>query len=130
MQRHRFMTQDERRMEWESLARRAGYDLRALAELVGVTTRHIQRCFREDFGASPHAWLRTRRLDQARTQLREAQSVKEVAFDAGFKQVSHFSRDFKRRFGYSPSTILGLACGGDAVSCERNNREDASSGMM
>ena len=38
--------------------------------------------------------------------LKAYRPVKVVAFDLGFKQVSHFSREFKRYHGLSPKAFL------------------------
>jgi AraC-like DNA-binding protein len=38
--------------------------------------------------------------------LKRFQSVKTVAFRLGFKQVSHFSREFKLQYGVSPTDFL------------------------
>jgi AraC-like DNA-binding protein len=51
-------------------------------------------------------WLRELRLTRAYQNLLLGKSVKEVAFDQGYKQVSHFSREFKNHFGISPSFLL------------------------
>lgn len=42
----------------------------------------------------------------ARELLASSSSVKEVAYALGFNHVSHFSRDFRRRFGHRPSAEL------------------------
>ena len=50
-------------------------------------------------------WLKDLRLNQAYQNLLKGKSVKEVAFDHGYKQMSHFSREFKSHFGISPSFL-------------------------
>jgi AraC-like DNA-binding protein len=60
-------------------------------------------------GYSPKAFARQQRLQQARVLLEEqarGQSVTSVAFVCGFTDVSHFSREFSKAFGETPSTIL------------------------
>jgi len=34
------------------------------------------------------------------------ESVKRVAYEIGFKQLSHFSRNFKQRHGLPPTTFI------------------------
>ena len=43
-----------------------------------------------------------RRLDQVRATLRTHASLADAAFDAGFADQSHMTRQFKRAFGLSP----------------------------
>jgi AraC-like DNA-binding protein len=45
------------------------------------------------------------RLNEAAHRVRAGHSVKNVAFDLGYKQLSHFSRDFKRAYGAPPSRV-------------------------
>jgi AraC-like DNA-binding protein len=51
-------------------------------------------------------WLRQHRLSKAYQALLKGKQVKEVAYDHGYKQMSHFSREFKIFFGVPPSYLL------------------------
>lgn len=97
---------------WEELAQAAHYDANKLAELCGVSTRQLQRHFRCRFHCSPQSWLNHRRLLAAEGLLLSGDSVKKVALDLGFKQPSHFCRQFKNRNHMTPSQF--------AVSQTRN----------
>jgi len=88
---------------WEGLAEAAHYDANELAKLCGVSTRQLQRHFRRSFHCSPQSWLNERRLDLARDLLLSGESIKKVALDLGFKQPSHFCRQFKSRNKMTPS---------------------------
>lgn len=79
-----------------------------LACLCRVSPRHLRRYFHRNFGRSTQAWLDERRMHAAGPMLRRVRSVKEVAFELGFKQTSHFSREFKKFYGINPSTYLGI----------------------
>jgi AraC-like DNA-binding protein len=50
--------------------------------------------------------MRELRLGKAYESLTQGKSVKEAAYDHGYKQVSHFSREFKNHYGVSPSFLL------------------------
>src|SRR4051812_27871468 len=89
--------------KWEQLAQTARYDSNELARLCGISTRQLQRHFRRNFHCSPQYWLNERRLFVARNLLLSGESVKKVAFDLGFKQPSHFCRQFKSRNKMTPS---------------------------
>lgn len=89
-----------------ALAAECKYDLRALAARIGVSPRQLQRSFRSGLSCAPRDWLREQRLQKARQLLSTAPSVKHVAYALGFRQESQFCRDFKARFGHSPSREL------------------------
>jgi AraC-like DNA-binding protein len=89
--------------KWEGLAETSHYNANQLARLCGVSTRHLQRHFRRNFHCSPQSWLNERRLLVAQDLLLSGESVKKVALDLGFKQPSHFCRQFKSRNKMTPS---------------------------
>src|SRR5688572_29335041 len=84
---------------WETLAMGCGYRLPELARACHVSMRTLQRHFRKHYNTTLSEWVRHLRLDRARAMLVEAESVKRVAFELGYKQPSHFTRDFRERFG-------------------------------
>ena len=90
---------------WETLATGCGYRLPELARVCHVSMRTLQRHFRKHYNTTRSEWVRALRLDRARAMLVEAESVKRVAFDLGYKQPSHFTRDFRERFGVPPSAV-------------------------
>jgi transcriptional regulator GlxA family with amidase domain len=79
----------------------------SLAELsdgLGISSRQLERLFKEHLGTSVGRQYRAIRLDHARTLLRETGlPVSEVALASGFAGASHFSRVFSTAFGYGPS---------------------------
>jgi len=91
---------------WLAVAQQAGYRSRALAKGLKVSQRQLQRYTQAAFGRSPQRWLDEWRLRAASNMLKKSRSVKAVAFSLGFKQVSHFSREFKRHYGQPPSTFV------------------------
>jgi AraC-like DNA-binding protein len=90
------------RDRWFQLAREARFRSPALASLLRVSPRQLHRYIRRLFHRSPQAWLDERRLKLAAELLRRCCCVKAVSYELGFKQVSHFSREFKRRYGMPP----------------------------
>jgi len=85
-----------------------------LAQSVNLSPSYLTRLFQEATGQSPAQFDKTRRLDQARMLiLRTFLTVKEVMAEVGWSDPSHFSRDFRRRFGVSPR---GLRFGSRAAT--------------
>jgi AraC-like DNA-binding protein len=88
--------------KWEVLALEANYRPAELARLCAVSLRTLQRHFQSEYKMTISHWLRAVRLQKAYGRLTSGDRVKEVALDLGFKQLSHFSREFKRFYGVPP----------------------------
>ncbi|WP_043309960.1 AraC family transcriptional regulator [Pseudomonas sp. ML96] len=76
--------------------------LEELAMLVNLSPFHFARVFRRATGLPPHAWLKQRRLEQARALLREGCAPLNVALQLGFADQSHLGRQFKQAYGVAP----------------------------
>ncbi|MDA0962793.1 MAG: GlxA family transcriptional regulator [Proteobacteria bacterium] len=75
-----------------------------IADLVGLSTRQLERLFQQNLQTSPKRHYMTMRLEKARDLLRQTTlSITDVATACGFKTVSHFSRSYARAFGLPPS---------------------------
>ncbi len=62
------------------------------------------RMFKKHLGMTPMRYIHERRLEQAQQLLISTDSsVSEIAYRSGFKDVSHFSQAFKKRYGLSPT---------------------------
>jgi transcriptional regulator GlxA family with amidase domain len=83
-------------------------EILARVGLMGVRTLHAS--FRERLGTTPMAYVRSVRLDQARTELQRADpalvSVGEIATRFGFMHLSRFAQQYRERFGELPSVTL------------------------
>jgi transcriptional regulator GlxA family with amidase domain len=83
-------------------------DLRAdsVAAHLGVTPRYVHMLFEPD-GRSFLEYVLTERLARAHRALigDSTRGVSAVAFAAGFGDLSHFNRTFRRRFGRTPSEV-------------------------
>jgi len=88
-----------------ALSADCSYNATTLAARLGISLRQLQRLFARQLGCSPRAWLREQRMQAAHRLLPRANTIKEVALALSFRQESHFSRDFRSRFGYTPSAL-------------------------
>jgi len=72
-----------------------------------VSTRTLQNLFQVHKGLPASAFIRERRMQRADQLLREARkSVAQVAEASGYSSAANFSRDYRRRFGRAPSSVL------------------------
>jgi transcriptional regulator GlxA family with amidase domain len=74
-----------------------------IASYIGVSARHLTRCFQQEVGLSPITYLSRYRVERAK-QLLEfgALSITEVAGATGFASSSYFTDAFRREVGLSP----------------------------
>jgi AraC-like DNA-binding protein len=88
--------------DWATLARAARYRAKDLARLCQVSPRQLERYFHEEFCSTPQQWLDELRLERAAARIREGKHVKEVAYEFGYFDPSHFIRRFKRLYHCTP----------------------------
>ena len=82
------------------------WPVRRLARVSGVSEAHFARSFKEAFGAPPHRYLLTRRIERASALLRDTdRSITEIAFETGWKSLGTFGRTFRDVTGESPSEL-------------------------
>jgi AraC-like DNA-binding protein len=76
-------------------------DLSALAR---TSPSYFSSAFKRTFGASPHAYLMSRRISMAVEMMLGGDApLSEIAMVCGFADQAHFSRQFRRTMGYTPS---------------------------
>jgi len=74
-----------------------------LAANANVSTRHLTRVVREEFGMSPLEYVNSMRFDLATSHLESGAPVAQAAADAGYRTPVAFRRAFAARFGVTPS---------------------------
>ena len=92
--------------DWLEIAKKSAYQATVLAKELSISQRQLRRRTHANFGRSPQKWLNEQRLVQAAEMLKRMRIVKIVALRLGFKQLSHFSREFKLHYGISPTRFL------------------------
>lgn len=80
--------------------------LEEFARLSGKSLSTFKRDFRNTYHTTPGKWLTERRLEYARQLLLgTGAAVKEICYDSGFENPSHFVSAFRKRFGQTPQAM-------------------------
>lgn len=75
-----------------------------LAKLAGLSKNYLCRAFLNYTGKTIFNYLLERRIQAAMNQLRQSdEKIVAIAYDCGFRDLSHFNRIFKRIAGSCPS---------------------------
>ena len=78
--------------------------VKQIAQEAGMSREHFSRIFHSHMGQSPGAFLRSLRVNEATTLLREtALPLREISMRSGFYSSQHLMRTFQRLYGISPS---------------------------
>ena len=89
--------------------------LNGLAELLGISVRHLSRVIRYAKGRSVHRWVADLRIAEARRLLTESDLPQhDIARRVGFSGAGAFSTAFRTASGLSPSDFRRLKRSGPA----------------
>ena len=95
------------RLIGESALEDSGMD--ALADRLGIGSRHLRRLFLKHLGASPIAVAQTRRLHFAKKLIDETQlPMREIALASGFGSVRRFNATFQETYKRTPTHLRKL----------------------
>ena len=77
---------------------------RELADRVGISLKGLETKFKAQFGVTIHQYMLQFKVRQAMNDLRNFREmpIKEIAYNLGFYDEYHFSRQFKKITGFSP----------------------------
>lgn len=83
--------------------------LERIAENMYLSTFYISKIFKSETGDTPIRHLINIRLEKAREILERSpgMNIKEVAAMVGYEDAYHFSKQFKKHYGISPSQVRG-----------------------
>ena len=74
-----------------------------LARLSHLSKSYFMSCFKQTFGLGAVEYLTQLRIKAACEALRSTtQSVSEIAYDNGFRNLSNFNRQFRSKVGCTP----------------------------
>lgn len=83
------------------------FSMEELAHYTGRSLATFKRDFRKISELTPEKWLIRKRLEVAYSQIKQGgKKVVDVYSEVGFKNPSHFSTAFKKRFGMPPTAVL------------------------
>jgi len=85
------------------------WTIRRLSRVAGASEAHFARAFKDAFGAPPHRFLLTLRIERATTLLRETERpIAEIALSCGWTSLGTFGRTFRDVTGVSPTECRRL----------------------
>lgn len=80
--------------------------LKDFALQIGTNEFKLKYGFKELYGTTVHNFLTQERLRKAQMMVQYSDlSFKSIADMTGYKSLAHFSRSFKKRYGFSPSEL-------------------------
>lgn len=120
-------TKTKLRLSFEDIRKiRAGHDiiinnlekdfpsLKDFALQIGTNEFKLKYGFKELYGTTVHRFLMQERLRKAKMMIQYSDvSIKSIAYMVGFKSMPHFSRTFKKRYGFSPSALRSNSISSD-----------------
>lgn len=81
-----------------------------ISKSLHISLSHCNRVFRRAYGQSPRHYLTAVKLRRAKTLLlQDGMTIEQVSYKLGYQDRSHFSRQFKRWTGTTPSEYKQLA---------------------
>ncbi|MBF0423128.1 MAG: helix-turn-helix transcriptional regulator [Magnetococcales bacterium] len=80
------------------------FTLEDLAQQLGSSPRQLNDAFRQHHGMTLFDWFHDWKMERARELVAQGeQSIKEIAFDLGYRHVSNFNLAFTKCFGQPPA---------------------------
>ena len=83
-------------------------DIVSLAKSLNISERQLHNAFKVKYGLTPRKYLQNLRLNAVKEELLGSSKavISEVAFNYNFKHMSHFTSEYKKLFGETPSMTL------------------------
>ncbi|MFE5324037.1 AraC family transcriptional regulator [Paenibacillus sp. NPDC056579] len=98
-------------LNWlDEVCRDENITLDTMAQRVHMSPQHLNKLFRSTFGISPYSYLIRLRIQKSKEALvaQRQTSIKEIAKDVGFLDVSHFTATFRKTVGMTPDQFRKL----------------------
>ncbi len=80
------------------------WTIEEMANEVNLSPPQLQKIFKSQIGMPPIAYLREKRLEKACELLEDGwEQINQIGQQVGMPNDSHFTRDFKKKYGVTPS---------------------------
>ena len=110
---------------------RGELSLTEFAQSVNLSVWRLCHIFKSDVGMPPIRYLRLLRMERAKALLESSfLSVKEIAFQVGLNDESHFVRDFKSTYGFSPALYRSRFKNNNGEAAEHNGSNGKEPGKV
>lgn len=77
-----------------------------LASNSSLSKFHFLRVFKNNTGLTPHQYILTQRIHKAKELILSGEKLSHISSSVGFNDQSHFIRNFRKIYGYSPKELL------------------------
>ncbi|HYF81944.1 MAG TPA: Ada metal-binding domain-containing protein [Clostridia bacterium] len=86
----------------------AGFiEINQAARQLGVSSNHLARLFKKQYGRTPTQYITGLRVDKATELLKHPDaSILEIAYMTGFKSISNFYKCFKEQTNHTPREYI------------------------
>jgi AraC-like DNA-binding protein len=96
------------------------FDLAETSGMLGLSEAYLLRLFHREVGTTFRTQLRDERMCRALQLLKQhSRSIKQIASDCGYSDLSNFYRDFKRVYAITPRELRLRELTALADACER-----------
>jgi len=76
-----------------------------LAKNSNLSKYHFLRVFKNQLGLTPHQYILTQRVHKAKELILNGEKLNYIPTSVGFTDQSHFIRNFRKIYGYSPKEL-------------------------
>lgn len=77
-----------------------------LSRIAGINEQKLKNGFKELFGKTIHTFLTDYKMEIALRDLKQKiRNPSQLAFDLGFSSLQHFSKAFKKYYGFAPKKV-------------------------
>ena len=101
-------------LQW-AYARLRDRPVGTIARELGWSERRLARAFRDQVGLPPKATARLLRFERAVAALARGSGLAEAAFEAGYADQPHFTREVRELTGTTPARLVAERFQGDAL---------------
>jgi transcriptional regulator GlxA family with amidase domain len=83
---------------------RTKFTVKQMAKMIEVSPTRLEEIFKADVGKTPTEYLKDERMKKAVELLETTfKDIKEICYETGIGDQRNFSREFKKRFGQTPT---------------------------